>query len=136
MLSSTPLRFFSQVAPDPVMLFCMLTMTISIKDMPVTKITGLNAVEMRLPTVNILPSAHHQSQSFLPKTWKRIRKGDPMMNTRSSQILMILAIRSNKSPIVKKKIRKNLSANARVRGAIALLPTPIYSWKLNTADPR
>lgn len=112
---TTPLRSCSRVAHDHVMPFCILTMTISINDMPATKITGLNATAIRLLRLNSFPSFHVVSPDFNENTCIKIRKGDHMINIRSSHTLMIFAITSNKSPTVNKNSKKNLRAKPRVR---------------------
>ena len=60
-----------------------------------------------------------------------------MINTRRRPILMIFAITSNKSEMVKKNNNKNLKANSSVNvGTVSALPMVRYFWKLNTHMPR
>lgn len=101
----TPLRLFCRSVE---VLFCMLAMTISIREIPITKITGLNIIAMRLESLNIsniLPQLLGLNISI------KIRNGAQMMNTRRSPILIIFAMTSKRSPIVKKNNKTNLSAN-------------------------
>ncbi|MEI6775035.1 MAG: hypothetical protein WCL18_10100 [bacterium] len=101
------------MAHDHVMLLCMLTITININDIPATKITGLNTIATRLPTLNIFAS--HESQALRSNTFIKTRNGDHMINIHKSHTLMMLAIKSNKSAIVNRNNKKNLRANPSVR---------------------
>lgn len=116
----TPLRLFSRVLHDQVILVCILTITINIKDMPATKITGLNVIATRFSIVNILPS-HDDPHFPTLNTCERIRNGDHIIKIQRSHILMILAIKSNKSATVNKSKKKSLSANPRVSGTAPLV---------------
>lgn len=112
--SETPLILFSRSAPEVVIPFCMLTTTISISEIPSTKMTGLKIIAIKLEIENIFNAPDHHHDLGL-KTCIRINNGDQIINTRSNQILIIFATTNKRSPIVKKKIIKNCKAKERVR---------------------
>jgi hypothetical protein len=116
----TPLRSLSHVAHDQVMLFCILTITISIKEIPATKITGLNTIAMRFFRLSKSPRNHDPHFPTL-NTCDKTRNGDPMINIHSRPILIMFAIKRRRSAIVNEAKRKNLRAKPRVSGTIFLV---------------
>ena len=135
--SETPLRSFSQLAHDQEIPFCILTITINIRDIPATKISGLNTIAIRLLIVKSFPIHQSPVDAFLSKTWSKMRKGAHMINIHNSPTLRILATRRSKSPTVKKNRRKNWRAKPKVIfSAFVVMSEVRYFWKLNTDMPR
>lgn len=125
--SETPLSLLSRSDQEVVIPFCILTITISISEIPITKITGLNTVERKLEKEKSLNIP--QLPVFGLKICINIRNGDQIINTRSNPILITLAITSKSSPIVKKNIIKNCNAKERVsfgNVVFVLSSMPIY----------
>ena len=116
LVNETPLRLFSRVAHDHVILVCILTMTININDIPATNITGLKTALMRLVVLNIFASHHDHSHNFLSNTLTKIRNGDQMIKIQRSHTLIILAINIKRSPTVNNSKKNNLRVKPRVSG--------------------
>lgn len=90
----------------------------SIRDIHATKITGLKTIERRFQRLKSFPILHHHPPSHhLKKSLNitaRTKNGAPMINTHRSHTLMIFATKRNSSPMVKKSIKKSLSAKESV----------------------
>jgi hypothetical protein len=82
------------------------------RDIPATKITGLNTIAKRLETLKSFPN--HQSHTLSLNNCMRIRNGAPIIKIHKSPILIMFAMTSNKSPIVKKNNNINFNKNSRV----------------------
>jgi hypothetical protein len=92
----------------------------SIIEIPATKITGLKTIATRLLKLKSFPSPHDPHFPTL-NTCDKTRNGDPMINIHSRPILIILAIKRRRSPIVNEAKRKNLRANPSVSGIAAVV---------------
>jgi hypothetical protein len=120
-------------AHEPIKILCILITTISIIDIPATKITGLKTSVIRLGRLKSFPIPFDVSILLGLKRSIRIKKGVPIIKTRRSPILMIFAITNNNSATVKKKISTNL--NAKVSDSVtAFQSLPIlmvfWNWKI------